>query len=193
MTYNCWDELCVCLWVYPTSNSWRFKQNHRRVPIGGTSRCHVVQHPCSSKVTYRWLLRTVSRWLLQISKDEDSTTSLSNLCQCSITFTVKKRFLVFRRNVLCFISFVSLCLTSVACGRGEVCRLFEVLWKLLARRRDSSGEGSQHMNISQSAHTRRPSRMCTGGCQYSPWFLRHWEELGFYCEGEAYRSKDINL
>ncbi|XP_074997864.1 armadillo repeat-containing protein 1 isoform X2 [Calonectris borealis] len=42
----------------------------------------------------------MSRQLLNISKGGDSTTSLANLCQCSVTLTVKKCFLLFRGNLL---------------------------------------------------------------------------------------------
>jgi len=37
-----------------------------------------------------------------ISKDGDPTTSLGKLPQCSVTLTVKKCFLMFRGNLLCF-------------------------------------------------------------------------------------------
>jgi len=40
--------------------------------------------------------------LLSASKDADATTSLGNLCQCLVTLTVKKCFLMFRGNLLCF-------------------------------------------------------------------------------------------
>jgi len=46
--------------------------------------------------------RTVSSWVLNISKDEDSITSLCNLCQCLVILTAKKSFLTFRGNFLCF-------------------------------------------------------------------------------------------
>ena len=39
---------------------------------------------------------------LSISKDGDSTASLGSLCPCSVTLTVKKSFLMFRRTLLCF-------------------------------------------------------------------------------------------
>lgn len=54
------------------------------------------------------LPKTMSRRLLHISKDEDSKTFLSNLCQCSVTITVKKYFLMFTWNLLCS----SLCLLT---------------------------------------------------------------------------------
>lgn len=37
-----------------------------------------------------------------ISKNGDSTTSPGNLCECSVTLTVKMCFLMLRRNTLCF-------------------------------------------------------------------------------------------
>ena len=46
--------------------------------------------------------RTMSRQLLSISKDGDSTTSLGNLSQGSATLTVTKRFWMFRGDLLCF-------------------------------------------------------------------------------------------
>ena len=46
---------------------------------------------------------TMSRWLLDIAKDRDSIVILGSLCQCSVTLTVKKCFLMFRGNLLCFI------------------------------------------------------------------------------------------
>lgn len=39
---------------------------------------------------------------LSIYMDGDFTTSLSNLCQCSVILTLKQRFQMFRRNLLCF-------------------------------------------------------------------------------------------
>ena len=62
---------------------------HRMVEVEGTSGGHLVQHPCSSRVTYSRLPRTISRQLLNISMNGDSTTSLGNLCQCSVALTVK--------------------------------------------------------------------------------------------------------
>jgi len=44
----------------------------------------------------------MSRWLLKITKDGDSTTSLGNWCQCLVPLTVKRCFLMFRENFLCF-------------------------------------------------------------------------------------------
>lgn len=44
---------------------------------------------------------TTARCLLNILKEGDSTTTLGNLCQCSITFNIKMCYLVFRQNWLC--------------------------------------------------------------------------------------------
>jgi len=77
------------------------EQNRRtteRVRLEGTSGGHLVQPLCSSRATQRWLPKTVSRWLLNISRD--STTSLGNLCQCLVILTVKKWFLMFRSMLL---------------------------------------------------------------------------------------------
>ena len=41
------------------------------------------------------------RWLLKIFKEETPTASLGNLCQCSITHTVRTCFLMARWNLLC--------------------------------------------------------------------------------------------
>ena len=68
----------------------------------GTSGGHLVQLPCSSRATYSRLPRTMSRRLLNLPKDGDSTTSLGNLCQCLVTLTAKKCLLMFRANLLCF-------------------------------------------------------------------------------------------
>ena len=43
-------------------------------------------------VTYSRLHRTLSRWVLNISREGDSTTSLGSLFQCSVTLRVKKFF-----------------------------------------------------------------------------------------------------
>lgn len=48
------------------------------------------------------LLRTMSGHVWNVSKDGDSPTSLGNLCQCSVTLTLKKCFLMFRWDFLYF-------------------------------------------------------------------------------------------
>ena len=66
---------------------------------------HLLQHPCRSRVTYSRLHRTLSRQVLNISREGDSTTSLGSLFQCSVALRGTKFFLMFRRNFLC----LSLC------------------------------------------------------------------------------------
>jgi len=70
--------------------------------LEGTSVGHLVQPPCRSRVTYSRLHRILSRWVLNISREGDSTTYLGSLFQCSVTLRGKKFFLMFRRNFLCF-------------------------------------------------------------------------------------------
>jgi len=75
-------------------------QSHRMVGVRRDSGDHLVQPPCRSRVTYSRLHRTVSRWVLSISREGDSTTSLGSLFQCSVTLRGKKFFLMFTRNFL---------------------------------------------------------------------------------------------
>ena len=71
------------------------KSDHRiiseRLRLEETTEGHLVQTPCSTRATYSQLSRTMSRWFWNISKEGDSTTSLSNLCQWSLTLTVNNR------------------------------------------------------------------------------------------------------
>lgn len=57
---------------------------------------------CLNRDTYSKFSMVVYRWLLGISKDKVSTTSLEKRCQCSATLTEKMCFLTFRQNLLCF-------------------------------------------------------------------------------------------
>jgi len=70
--------------------------------LEGPSVGHPVQPPCQSRVTYSRLHRTLSRRVLNISREGDSTTSLGSLCQGSVTLRGKLLFHTFRRNFLCF-------------------------------------------------------------------------------------------
>lgn len=58
-------------------------------------------HPAPARPHKSQLPKTVPRQLLNVSKDTGSITSWGNLGKCSVTFTVKKVFLVFRENLLC--------------------------------------------------------------------------------------------
>ena len=75
----------------------------------GTSVGHLGQPSCQSMVTQSRLHRTLSRWVLNISREGDSTASLGSLGQGSVTLRVKKFFFIFRRNFLCF---TTACLTA---------------------------------------------------------------------------------
>ena len=77
-------------------------QNHSMVGVGSDLCGSSSPTPCQSRVTYSRLHRTLSRWVLNISREGDATTSLGNLFQCSITLRGKKFFLMFRWNFLCF-------------------------------------------------------------------------------------------
>ncbi|KAK4822988.1 hypothetical protein QYF61_024696 [Mycteria americana] len=63
-------------------------QNDRMIELGRTSGGHLVQTP--DQKGHLEQAASVSRSLLNISKDADSTTSLGNPCQCSVTLTAKK-------------------------------------------------------------------------------------------------------
>jgi len=67
--------------------------------VGRASADHLVQLPCQSRVTYS---RSSSRWVLNIAREGDSAIPLGSLFECSVTLKVKKFYLVFRWNFLCF-------------------------------------------------------------------------------------------
>lgn len=56
----------------------------------------------------------MSTWLLNTSKERDSTAFLGTLCQCLVTLTVEKCFLMLRGNFQCF----SLCPWSLVLSLG---------------------------------------------------------------------------
>lgn len=66
-----------------------------------TSGGHLVQHPCSNISTSCRFPCSVSRCVLNISKECNSTSSMGHLCQCFVTLTLC--FLVFRRGLLSFL------------------------------------------------------------------------------------------
>ena len=53
------------------------------------------------QVPYNMLHRQTFRWVVNFSIEGDSTTSLGNLFQCSITLTVMNFFFMFVWNILC--------------------------------------------------------------------------------------------
>ena len=80
-------------------------QNHRMLGVGRDLCGSPSPTPCRSRVTQSRPQRTLSRWVLNISREGDSTASLGSLGQGSVTLRGKKFFLIFRRNFLC----LSLC------------------------------------------------------------------------------------
>ena len=56
-------------------------QNHRMVRVGRDLGESPSPTPCASRVTHSRLHRTLFRWVLNISREGDSTTSLGNLFQ----------------------------------------------------------------------------------------------------------------
>lgn len=77
-----------------------YSQSHRIAEVWQCFFRSSSLHPCSSKGSYSRLLRTVSSWVLNISNDGDSLTSLGKLSQRLTTSTVKKCHLVCRWKLL---------------------------------------------------------------------------------------------
>ena len=76
--------------------------------------------PCRSRVTQSKLHRTLSRRVLNISREGDSITSLGSLFQGSVTLRGKKFFLMFSWNFLCF----SLCPLPLVLSLGTTERVW---------------------------------------------------------------------
>lgn len=77
--------------------------NHRIIQwlkLEETSRSHLVQLSQSSRVIKSRLSKSMSRWLLSISRDRGYMMPPGNLCKCLVTFTVKKCFLMLGGNPL---------------------------------------------------------------------------------------------
>lgn len=97
-TFSVWVSI-FCVFSHSFLNE-AILLSHRIIEwlrLEGTSGGHLVQHLCSSRAAYSWLPRTMSRWLLNISKMRDYTPSLGNLCKYLVTLTVKHYFLCSRR------------------------------------------------------------------------------------------------
>jgi len=67
-------------------------QNHRMVGVGRDLCGSPSPTHCPSRVTQSRLHRTMSRRVLNISREGDSTASLGSLCQGSVTLRGKKFF-----------------------------------------------------------------------------------------------------
>jgi len=91
-------QLQLCS-AFTLSNNYRITECSG---LAGTSVDHLVQPLCRSRVTYSRLHRTLSRQVLNISRERESTASLGSLFQCSVTLRGKKFFLMFSWNFLCF-------------------------------------------------------------------------------------------
>lgn len=80
-----WVHPCLCL----PDCGWQTL--YRRV--AGADR-HFWSIPISSRIHKTWLPRTISRWILSMSKDRNYTTSPDNLCWCLVNFTGTTLFLI---------------------------------------------------------------------------------------------------
>ena len=78
----------------------KVSQNHRIVGVGTDLKRSLSQTPLLKQVPYNRSHRQASRQALNISIDGDSTFSLGNLFQHSITLIIKK-FCTLVRNFLC--------------------------------------------------------------------------------------------
>jgi len=94
-----WD---IALEGRQAQKSWSVFKDHRMVGVGRDLCGSSSPPPRRSRVTYSRLHRTTYRRVLNMSRGGDSKISLGNLFQCSVTLRVKKFFLMFRRNFLCF-------------------------------------------------------------------------------------------
>jgi len=84
------------------SPSFTESQNHGMVRVGRDLCGSSSPTSLPKQGHYSRLHRTLSRWVLNISREGDSTTSLGSLFQGSITLRGKLFFLMFSWNFLCF-------------------------------------------------------------------------------------------
>lgn len=90
-------------------------ESHRmtdRLRLEGTSESHLVQPPQLKQDHLKQAAQDHVQ--MNISNTGDSATCLGNLCQCLVSLTIKKCFLTFAWNVLCF----SLCLLPLVLSLG---------------------------------------------------------------------------
>jgi len=78
-------------------------QDHKVVEIGRDIWRSSGPIPCSSRVSCSRFLRSLTSQILSISKDGDSTTSLGNPFQYSVTLTVTKVFSCVQVAFPCFL------------------------------------------------------------------------------------------
>ena len=86
----------------PIRDLFTESQNHRIVGVGRDLCGSPSPTPCPSRVTQSRLHSTTLRWVLNISREGDSTTSLGSLGQGSVTLTVKKQELTAHQLCCCF-------------------------------------------------------------------------------------------
>lgn len=91
------SRLCCCYTLFIP-----LTQDHRMLGLDGSSGGHLVQPSCSRRTNYSWWPRAMSRFLISPRLQSERFHILpGNLCQCSVTLTLKK-VLRFRGNLLCF-------------------------------------------------------------------------------------------
>ena len=152
---------------------------------------HLVQTPCRSRVTYSRLHRTLSRRVLNISREGDSTTSLGSLFQGSVYLRGKK---FFRDDVR-----ETTLQTPRSVKEGE-----EVL-KTLEHRFPCSPWRRPWKAVLLAAHggpqwSRYPPDTCgrpharAGGCpkeSVTPWEARSWQDLWTHGERGAHTGAGL--
>jgi len=82
--------------------SSRLSENHRTFRVGRDLCGSPSPTLCRSRVTQSRLHSTTARRVWNISREGDCTASLDSLGQVSITLRLKKFFLMFSWNFLCF-------------------------------------------------------------------------------------------
>jgi len=77
-------------------------QNHRMLRVGGDLCRSSGPTPLPKQGHLQQAAQDLVRWVLNISREGESTTSLGSLFQGSVTVREKLFFLMFRQNFLCF-------------------------------------------------------------------------------------------